>query len=234
MIVELGSELVEVTTTYRKRKTIKISVNSDLNVEIVAPLRTSKKYITQLIMSKASWILKQRDKIKRTISVNGEREYVAGETFYVLGKPYTLRVVESSSNKIILFENCILMHIKNKYDLEYKKKYMEKWYKEIAALKLKEIYDKACSIFKEAYVDKPRLYFRKMKARWGSYSPIENKVLLNSELIKVPEPCIEYVIVHELCHSKYRNHKKEFYDFVERFIPDWKERREELNRYINV
>ncbi|WP_053240743.1 SprT family zinc-dependent metalloprotease [Clostridium sp. DMHC 10] len=202
---------------YKKRKTIKLSIKNDLNVEIVAPLRTSKRYIREIIESKKHWIEIHRERMKRNINVPSLRKYEDGEKFYIMGNPYNLRVVQSDHDRIMVFQGDIFMYTKKKEDVAYKKRHMEKWYKEMAYGKLKNIYDKVCSKFDVIYSEKPELYFRKMKARWGSYSPIDNKILLNSQLVKVPEQCIEYVIVHELCHVRHRNHKKEFYDFLESF-----------------
>jgi predicted metal-dependent hydrolase len=234
MFVQFENDLVEIFIEYRRRKTIKLSIKSDLNVQIVAPLRTPKKYIKQLIENKKNWIKLHRERMRQNINLPGTRKYEDAEKFYIMGKPYNLRVVQSDHDRVIVFQNDIFMYTKKMEDIDYKKRHMEKWYKEMAYEKLKKIYDKVCGKFNVIYIEKPELYFRKMKARWGSYSPIDNKILLNSQLIKVPEECIEYVIVHELCHVRYRNHKKEFYDFLESFLPDWKVRRQELNRYVSV
>lgn len=234
MFIQFENDLVEVFIQYRKRKTIKLSIKNDLNVEVVAPLRTPKKYIRLLIENKKQWIRLHREKMKKNISIPILREYEDGEKFYIMGSPYNLRVVQSDHDRIMVFQGDIFMYTKKKEDINYKKRHMEKWYKDIACERLENIYDRVCSRFNVIYSEKPELHFRKMKARWGSYSPRDNKILLNSQLVKVPEHCIEYVIVHELCHIKHRNHKKEFYDFLEGFLPDWKLRRQELNRYTNV
>lgn len=234
MLIQFGDELVEILIAYRRRKTIKITIKPDLSVEVIAPMRTSKKYLKELVLKKTSWILKHRERMKKSLRIIKEHEYKDGEVFYILGKAYKLRVMKSSQNNVFIFQNDIFICAKKKDDIDYKKRLMEKWYSEMASAKLKNIYDNVCEKFKEIYEHKPKLAFRKMKARWGSYTPIENKVLLNSNLIKVPEKCIEYVIVHELCHIQYLNHKKEFYNFLEHFIPEWKSIREELNRYANV
>lgn len=234
MFIQFENDLVEIFIKYKRRKTIKLSIKNDLNVEVVAPLRTSKKYIKQLIENKRHWIKFHRDRMKKNINVPNLRKYEDGEKFFIMGKPYNLRVIQSDHDRIAVFQGDIFMYTRKKDDINYKQRHMEKWYKEMACEKLKKIYDDVCNKFTVIYNEKPELHFRKMKARWGSYSPIDNKILLNSQLVKVPEVCVEYVIVHELCHVRYRNHKREFYDFMESFLPEWKIRREELNRYVSV
>lgn len=202
MLIQFGDELVEVIFAYKKRKTIKISIKTDLSVEIVAPMRTPKRYLKELALRKAEWILKHRERMKRNLRITSEHEYKDGEIFYILGKAYSLRVMQGGQNSIFTFQNDIFIYTKKKEDVNYKKRLMEKWYSKLASVKLEIIYDNVCERFKEIYEYKPRLAFRKMKARWGSYTPIENKVLLNSNLIKVPQRCIEYVIIHELCQDR--------------------------------
>ena len=77
----------------------------------------------------------------------------------------------------------------------------------------------------------PELRFKKMTSRWGSCMPSKNTVTLNTALISVPTECAEYVIVHEFCHFLHPNHSKSFHAEVEKYLPDWRERRKKLNGY---
>ena len=67
-----------------------------------------------------------------------------------------------------------------------------------------------------------------MKTRWGSCTP-DGKIILNLKLIQVPKVYIDYVIMHELCHLKEHNHSQRFYDLLNRIMPDWIKKREQLN-----
>ncbi len=69
-----------------------------------------------------------------------------------------------------------------------------------------------------------------MHKRWGSCTP-DGKVMLNLDLVKAPVDCIEYVIVHELCHKEVPHHGPEFYRLLSRFLPDWEERKERLEEF---
>ena len=71
-----------------------------------------------------------------------------------------------------------------------------------------------------------------MKARWGSCHNKDKTILLNLELIKAPKYCIDYVVLHELIHFKYRNHDKKFYTFLTLLMPDWKRRKEILDEEV--
>jgi predicted metal-dependent hydrolase len=81
-------------------------------------------------------------------------------------------------------------------------------------------------------IKKPEIQIRNMKSRWGSCIKDKNIILLNSELIKAPKFCIDYVVLHELIHFKRRNHDGNFYNFMTSLMPDWKQRKEILDEEI--
>ena len=84
-------------------------------------------------------------------------------------------------------------------------------------------------------VNMPIIEVRTMKKSWGSCFPTKNKINLNILLIQAPKNCIEYVILHKLCHFIYPNHSKDFYNFLTIMMPDWRERKTVLeNQLINI
>lgn len=89
-----------------------------------------------------------------------------------------------------------------------------------------EIYSR---FFKKYGVDKPALYVRKMKTLWGSCTPSKNKITLNQYLLKADLRCIQYVVLHELTHLLYPYHNTDFYNFLTIQMPDWKERKKQLD-----
>jgi predicted metal-dependent hydrolase len=75
------------------------------------------------------------------------------------------------------------------------------------------------------------LVIRTMKRRWGSCST-RGKITLSTELIKLPDLYIEYVIVHELCHLRHHNHGAGYYKLLSELFPEWRFVRKELRKYI--
>lgn len=92
-----------------------------------------------------------------------------------------------------------------------------------------EILDEVYPLFIPYGVKKPKLRVRTMKSCWGSCQVNKGIITLNRKLLMKPRKCIEYVMVHELCHFTHPNHSKQFYSFMEQFMPDWKERKACLN-----
>ncbi|MGL4484837.1 MAG: M48 family metallopeptidase [Anaerovoracaceae bacterium] len=102
--------------------------------------------------------------------------------------------------------------------------------KEIERLFYNEMLRIHSEIFEELNVPIPSLTVRKMKTLWGSCNKAKKKITLNQHLINSDLECLQYVILHELTHMIYRYHNKEFYDFIEVYMPDWKARRQRLNK----
>ena len=94
---------------------------------------------------------------------------------------------------------------------------------------LTEILDEVYPAFIPYGIARPKLRVRTMKSCWGSCLVNKGIITLNRKLLMQPRECIEYVVVHELCHFIHPNHSKEFYKFMEQFMPDWKERKGQLN-----
>ena len=104
---------------------------------------------------------------------------------------------------------------------------VEKWYREKAEEYFSKSLSKCFGKFEKMGFDKPGLKIRKMKTRWGSYST-KGRVTLNLELIKKPTECIDYVVMHELCHIRHRNHSKGFYKLLDKVMPEWRDKKEKL------
>jgi predicted metal-dependent hydrolase len=83
--------------------------------------------------------------------------------------------------------------------------------------------------FKNYVSEFPQIKFRKMTSRWGSCQPQKNILTFNTLLIETPVECIEYVVAHEFTHFLEANHSKNFYNKLEKIMPDWKQRRNKLN-----
>ena len=96
---------------------------------------------------------------------------------------------------------------------------------------LAEICEEVYPLFEPYGVQAPRIRIRLMKSRWGSCIPSKGVVTFNALLGAVPRACVEYVVMHEFTHFLQADHSKEFYRKLERFMPDWKERKNELKRY---
>jgi predicted metal-dependent hydrolase len=149
-----------------------------------------------------------------------------------LGKEYTLRFIDRSENYIEIYEDFIVIASPASVSKEIAQSALTGWLTHKAKDFLPQILNKYLQIMSNYELNINTLYIRPMTTRWGTCHKIKKVITLNSYLMQEPLPFIEYVVLHELCHLKYANHSKRFYDFVAEFMPDWRERRKMRNRNI--
>lgn len=232
MKINYGEKEIEFQVKYRKRKSVRVSVKPNLEVEILAPLETKDEKIKEIVLKRASWILKEQEYFKKFLPRLTPRCYVSGETHRYLGRQYRLKVIAADKNDVKLKGKFIYINTINKLNREYNKDLLYEWYKVHAIKKFDELFEKCYEKVRKYGIEKPTWSIRKMNLRWGSYNPKKNHIVLNIELIKASSYGIEYVIMHELCHTKYLNHNKEFYKFLDVIMPEWKDRKEKLEDTI--
>ncbi|HVJ47913.1 M48 family metallopeptidase [Desulfitobacterium sp.] len=109
---------------------------------------------------------------------------------------------------------------------------LSNWFRDKAVMNYYDSLKRIYPIISKYGIKKPEIQIRTMKARWGSCIKDKNIILLNSELIQAPKFCIDYVILHELSHYKYRNYDTAFYNFMTALMPDWKQRKEILDEEV--
>lgn len=207
---------------YQERKTIRLTVYPNLNIVLYCPKDYTAEKINKFLKRKALWLKKQIKDLKRLQRNRTECEYVSGESFLYLGRQYKL-YVENSAEDSVHFENGkILLQTTDK---SKNKQILEKWYIERAEKVFQERYKEMLKKFDYDFV--PDLAIRKMEKRWGSFLS-KKKVLLNPELIKASKQCIDYVIIHELCHMRHQNHSSAYYRYLTSKCPNWKDIKEEL------
>ncbi len=205
-------------------KNITLKVKPTCEVILTAPLLTTDEHIEYILKKRKDWISKKIEFYKANYKPQ-IKEYVSGENFKYLGKNYRLKIIQSDDECVKLQRGYIQIFIKNKSNLEKKKKLLNDWYLIKAENYFKKIIAKYLSIVN---VNIQNIRIRQMKTRWGSCNSAKSYINLNSELIKKPSNAIEYVIFHELSHLVHSNHSREFYNYLSTYMPDWQKRKSRL------
>lgn len=209
------------------RKTLAIEVHPDSSVHIIAPQESSISAIEKKVEKRANWIVKQQQYFEQFLPRTPEREYVSGETHYYLGKSYLLKISVGDINEVKLKAGKLQVICKESYSPENVKKQLAHWYYRHAEKKFNKLAKEAFAKFKEYDFKEPKLEIRRMAKRWGSCNTID-KITINPELIKAPSKCIEYVLVHEMCHFVVKNHNRAFYGTLTSVMPNWKKWKDRL------
>lgn len=196
-------------------------------VRIAAPLRMNLETIRIFTISKLGWIKKQQQKFKNQ-QREPEREFLNRESHYFLGKRYLLKIKEVNSAIGVVHKlNKLELHIKPDSSIEKRKKVLDEWYRSELKSIASDLIDKW---EKRMKVKVSEFGIKKMKTKWGTCNREAKRVWLNLELAKKPVECIEYIVVHEMVHLLERNHNERFIAYMNKFLPQWRSLKEELNR----
>ena len=198
-------------------------------IRISAPFKLSIGEIKKFALSKIDWIKNQQNKIKNKIKVSPYK-YVNNETHYYRGNPYPLKIVFNKFAFAELRNKEILLNIPPGSITEDRKKVMEKWYRNQLMMLVPPLIKKWENILN---VSVENFFIRRMKTRWGSCTPKSRRIRFNLELAKACPEILEYIVVHELIHLVEASHNSKFKALMDRFYPNWKYYRNELNK-INL
>ncbi|HXK50661.1 MAG TPA: SprT family zinc-dependent metalloprotease [Clostridiales bacterium] len=231
MKIEYGKALIEFDVIYRKRKTMEISVHPDMSVVIKAPAGTTDDKIISKVKKRAGWIIKQKKFFEQFMPRQPQKQYINGESHKYLGKNYRLMIGQGNTKELKLVSGVLKVRLHDVNDRKSVEKIIYDWYRPKAYEHFSEILENRWKAEFEKHI-KPKIVVKKMRTRWGSLS--ENGILtLNIELIKAPRECIDYVIVHELCHLVHRNHDNRFYKLLDQLFPNWKKVKNKLEMINN-
>lgn len=229
--IQYGSKVIEFDIEFKDRKTLGIAVLPTRQVHVKAPLDASIEKIKEKIRKRATWILKQQSFFLSFHPLTPPKKYISGETHLYQGRRYRLKIIQADKNDVKLKYGQLQVYtdeIKNSQRIEY---LVRNWYDRKARRKLNEYAAPWIDKFATYNVAPKEVVIRRMPNRWGSCSP-KGRILLNSELIKAPKGCIEYVIVHELCHLIYPNHTAQFIHLLTTQMPDWEKWKDRLERIL--
>lgn len=207
---------------------ILIKVHPDCRVVVSAPQDTDDQQVLNAVEKRGRWIYQQLRDFRKQLEYITPRQYISGESHYYLGKQYMLKVIVAPS------DTQGVKMLRGKLEVTLRHKSAEKvlqlltdWYKARA----REVFAKRLSAMLEQALwvsDSPPLRILTMQTQWGSCSP-NGRVTLNPNLVKAPRECIDYVILHELCHLAEHNHSERFYRLMGQVMPDWEKIKKRLD-----
>jgi len=212
------------------RKTLSLTVEPCLDIILKVPEDADDERIEKFLRKKWMWLNKQLTFFEKYRRKYYQKEYVSGESFYYLGRQYKLVVVNGDKNSVALSKGKLMITTsKDTADGKYNRTLLERWYKRRRHIVFAERYAEMLKSFDYKFT--PELTVRVMARRWGSYIKGE-RIILNPLLIQAPKEAIDYVITHELCHMKYKNHDAKFYLLLDTKFPGWRKTKEKLELLI--
>jgi predicted metal-dependent hydrolase len=198
-------------------------------VRIATPLKIDDEAVRLFAISKLAWIKKKQRQFSDQ-SRQSVRECVSRESHYFEGKRYLLKVIEHNGPpKVELRNKAYLdLYVRRCSSQWQRQKVITEWYRQ----RLKEQIPGLVEKWQEIVgLEVKEWGVKQMKTKWGSCNASAKRIWLNLELAKKPRHCVEYIIVHEMVHFLERHHNDRFVAYMDKFIPNWRFYKEELNRY---
>lgn len=226
--IQFGSKKIDFQVEFSARKTLGITVTPDLDVLVKAPIDSSIEKIKEKLLKKAAWIIIQQSFFLSFQPKTPPRKYVGGETHLYLGRQYLLKIESGKKDSVKLKGKYIVVQTSDKSRV---KGLVKDWCLAHAKAKFNEIAEPLIQKFRRHKIEPESIVFRDMPTRWGSCTP-KGKIILNPELIKAPRGCIEYVIIHELCHLIYHDHTRKFIELQTKEMPDWEKWKMKLENLL--
>lgn len=228
---QFGKHEIVFSLKRSERKTLRLVVTPDLAVTVTAPPHSSLDEIRAAVAKRGAWVLRQQERLAEYHPLPVPHRYESGETFTYLGRQYRLRVNQGAQICAKLIGRFLRVTVPDTPAHEAVRRQVDGWFRTHAEAVFTDCVEKCLEVTRRHGIgEPPPVMVRVMKRRWGSRSAA-GRITLNVALVGVPKHCIEYVIMHELCHVKHHNHSCDFYRLLTRCMPDWQVRKTCLDKW---
>jgi predicted metal-dependent hydrolase len=216
--LDVAGESVKVLLSASVRKSIRLQVTSQGEVDIRVPVGTPKADVLTFVRRHQDWLSERREAVK-------ERERKRDTSVMLYGKE--LPIVDSALGEFLVTDQQVWMP--HDWPAEKKEKALDKWQREEARRCFTRLIEEWWPRFSKPGRERPVLRVKRMRTRWGSLSK-RGYINLNLALLSLPEDLIELVVVHELCHLEHFDHGPGFKAAMTSCLPDWRARDKRINQ----
>ena len=220
---------IDIQVIKKNIKNMHLSVKPPLGkVVISAPLLITKQSIESFARSNLGWIIRQKDKFANQPRMT-DRQYISGETYYIWGKQYYLVFHDSSRNYLRQEGDKLILGMRDSSTSLQRQNFVREEFRKIVIKQLDRLVPKwegITQLHSNSYKTKY------MTTLWGTCNAKAKRIWINLQMVEKPLECLEYIILHELVHLKISNHGADFVEMMNKYMPDWKDRKNLLNGQI--
>lgn len=230
--IKIGNTLIDYRLIYSPRKkTMELVIGLDTGFIVKAPDTMSKEQVVINLKQKNQWIVNNLDKMNEVIRNETQKEFVSGEKFLYKGKHYRMKVItvdEEIVPSLTFTHSKIIVHVPTSVpEFDYPR-IIQPLFIDFYQEKAEKVIRQRARKYLLYFDGKPSLIkVQSLKHKWGSCSKT-NQLRFNWRVVMAKMSIIDYVIVHELCHTKFKDHSKAFWNEVQKILPDYEERKEWL------
>lgn len=219
--------------SYKNSKSIKIYFKGN-TLKITKPKTISITSVIKIIKQDEE---KLYNKYKQILAseITTIKQWNTGEKIYYKGQELTIVRNFSNTTRITINlkeeQKQIVITLPEDIKQEQAKMDIDKLIKKLLKVNTEAVIAERLPYWRKiTQIDYNEVKVRDAITRYGSCMPSKKNLYFSSRLIMLPQDKIDAIIVHELCHMKYKNHNKEFYDLVKKYIPDYKE----IDKWLKV
>ena len=228
-----GSRTIRFHLERRPVKGLAIRVLPNGMVEVVCPEHAPDAAVLARVAARGRWIVRQQAGFASFFQKVSSSALRNGGSIRYLGRQYRLRIRVGEVESVRLARSTLEVTLTSSSPVGCAAGMVERWLGERGRVKISERFDRCLELLKPLRLTVGGFTLRRMERRWGSCT-VKGQILLNPALVKVAVDCIDYVILHELCHLRHRSHRAEFYQLLARVLPDFKRRKERLERSASL
>jgi len=223
MKVLIGGRELPVQITRKKMKNITLRVSKEGEIRISCPWYAQPSEIMNLIYANEAWILDQQLRRQKENTINTEG--TSGSEIYWLGEAKQVSYRQGRQDRFRIDGDMALFTLKEKSDERIEKAFRREANRTILDLakERRAVWDEL--ICRANGLKEPEITMRYMTSKWGVCYTRKAKITLSTRLIHYPVECMEYVLLHEYTHFLVPNHSSRFYAIVERYMPDYRQRK---------
>lgn len=203
-----GIKIKVIKKTSMKNLYLRVKQGSG-EIVLTAP-KVSDEYIMKFIGKNIDVLKKHIEDLKKR-NLGTDKKYIDGETHFLWGRPYTLRIIDSKKH-LSKGDDEIFIYVKKADDSEEIKRKLNEYYREEIKIKLATFVDMAKNM---TGVSPNEVRIKNMKTRWGTCNIRDKRVWVSLNLAKYDEICLLYILIHEFTHLKEKNHTKRFYKILD-------------------
>lgn len=229
--IEFGGRAIDFTLVRSDRQTLGITVRADCSVVVRAPANAALEQIVEKIEKRSGWITAQISRAERFRPRTPPRTFEEGETHLHLGRQYRLAVQLGLAQDVRLEGDRLVLVMHRPGRREERADLLRSWRLREARRHYASRLDALLPSLSTYPLSRPRVVIRDLSHRWGSLTARGN-MILSRDLIQAPQACIDYVIMHELCHLVHDDHSDAFFRLLGEVMPDYAARKVRLEKFM--
>ncbi|MDD8021454.1 MAG: SprT family zinc-dependent metalloprotease [Acidobacteriota bacterium] len=220
-LIYITMDEIKVKVIRSRRQTVSLEINPGGSLIVRAPYDLETSAIDDMVRRHEAWIKKKQEEVRRKREIFQPKKFLPGEKFLWLGKEYPLQLVDRTVPTLVFTGECFELAASSGTS---SRQVLESWFRRQASSYLTR---RVAEIAQKASFKYQKVQISSAATRWGSCSS-KGTISLVWRLMMAPPEIIDYLIVHELAHTKEKNHSRAFWQLVSEFVPDYREKRQWL------